>query len=369
MVLSGSICLSKWEHPIEDIGNAIIPVVLVLVGILNFASCLPLQHSPTRLLEGSAIGKYPYPKENISTINYSLYHHSYDLLENVRSLALRHASIMTMQTWTSEVSGYASEIVVVTVDPGGESTFSNEKIRVLLSFGQHGRELITCEVALRLLSTLVGESDLPAVNTGSVEDALKGLIIKVVPMENLNGRKAVESGNFCERKNGRGVDINRNWSVDWGKMEKDFDPSEEFPGTAPFSEPETRIMKELAASFKPHLWINVHSGMKAMFMPYDHKKAMPNSTISLLMKQLLQKLDRLHCNNTCVTGSGGSSVGYLAHGTATDYMYESLKIPLAFTFEIYGDTEAPNDDCVRMFNPTTTSQFEVCGIWLDSFSW
>jgi hypothetical protein len=27
---------------------------------------------------------------------------------------------------------------------------------------------------------------------------------------------------------------------------------------------------------------------------------------------------------------------YLAHGTATDYMYEIVKVPMAFTFEVKG---------------------------------
>ncbi|KAI5062091.1 hypothetical protein GOP47_0022630 [Adiantum capillus-veneris] len=180
----------------------------------------------------------------------------------------------------------------------------------------------------------------------------------IIPLENYNGRKIVENGQLCERKNGRGVDINRNWSLDWGKKEQDFDPAEEFPGNAPFSEPETRIMRDLASSFKPHLWINVHSGMQAMFTPYDHKRDLPDPRVAEPMKLLLQKLNHLHCNNSCVIGSGGSSVGYLAHGTATDYMYEVLGVPLAFTFEIYGDMEAPNEDCFRMFNPTTLETYE-----------
>lgn len=52
-------------------------------------------------------------------------------------------------------------------------------------------------------------------------------------MENIHGRDLVESGQWCERKNGRGVDTNRNWNIDWGKKEKDYDPREEFPGKAP----------------------------------------------------------------------------------------------------------------------------------------
>lgn len=43
---------------------------------------------------------------------------------------------------------------------------------------------------------------------------------------------------------------------------QDYDPYEENPGTAPFSEPETQIMRKLALSFDPHVWINVHSGME-----------------------------------------------------------------------------------------------------------
>lgn len=44
----------------------------------------------------------------------------------------------------------------------------------------------------------------------------------------------MEAGQLCERKNGRGVDTNRNWEVHWGHKEKDYDPNEEFPGAKPF---------------------------------------------------------------------------------------------------------------------------------------
>ena len=45
---------------------------------------------------------------------------------------------------------------------------------------------------------------------------------------------------------------------------QDYNPFEEDPGTAPFSEPEAQIMQELSKSFKPHIWVNVHSGMEVM---------------------------------------------------------------------------------------------------------
>ena len=53
-------------------------------------------------------------------------------------------------------------------------------------------------------------------------------------MENERGRDRVETKNLCERKNGRGVDTNRNWPVHWGFKEPDYDSREEYPGEEPF---------------------------------------------------------------------------------------------------------------------------------------
>jgi hypothetical protein len=94
---------------------------------------------------------------------------------------------------------------------------------------------------------------------------------QILPLENARGRDLVEAGKLCERKNGRGVDTNRNWEVDWGRKEKDYDPNEEYPGTAPFSEPEVRVILDVAKALRPHVWLNVHSGMEAMFTPWDHR--------------------------------------------------------------------------------------------------
>jgi len=42
---------------------------------------------------------------------------------------------------------------------------------------------------------------------------------------------------------------------------------------------------------------------------------------------------------------------YLAHGTATDYVYSELGVGISMTWEIYGDLKADFNDCFRMFNP------------------
>ncbi|XP_008781269.1 carboxypeptidase A6 isoform X4 [Phoenix dactylifera] len=283
----------------------------------------------------SASSMTPIPRD--------LYHSSGALLNEIEALASRHPDVLTMEKMRADNKGYAAEIVVITYNHVKKQTNNKSKFRILLSFGQHGRELITSEVALHLLSVLAKEQKMLSMQPTSFNKILENIVIKVVPMENLNGRKLVEGGELCERRNGRGVDLNRNWSVDWGKKEKDYDPYEENPGIAPFSEPEAQIMRKLAKSFEPHIWVNVHSGMEALFMPYDHKNSTPNGLTSRLMR-------------------------YLAHGTTTDYMYDIAKVPMAFTFEIYGDLSASSKDCFKMFNPVDKVTFNrVLNKWVATF--
>ncbi|KVI05201.1 Peptidase M14, carboxypeptidase A [Cynara cardunculus var. scolymus] len=295
----------------------------------------------------------------------------FSLLRAVCSILLSDSvTFQQIETYTSKNKGYQAELDVVTYRQNRNEIEDNSKFRILLSFGQHARELITTELALKILSILSGEQSLPKRNPVLLNRTLQNTVIKVVPIENLNGRRKVEAGELCERRNGlasfrRGVDLNRNWSVDWGKKEEDFRPDEENPGTGPFSEPESQMMRKLSTSFEPHLWVNVHSGMEALFMPYDHKNTTPKGVQSGKMKLILETLNHLHCGDRCVVGSGG---GYLAHGTTTDYMFDIAKIPMAFTFEIYGDEKADINDCFKMFNPVDHPTFNrVLDEWSAAF--
>lgn len=82
-----------------------------------------------------------------------------------------------------------------------------------------------------------------------------------------------------------------------------------------------------------------------MFVPYDHVDRVPEAAQPALA--ILQAVSRDVFSGGVVVGSGGKSVGYLAHGTATDYMFETLKVPVAYTWEIFGDMKADYNDCFR----------------------
>lgn len=142
-------------------------------------------------------------------------------------------------------------------------------------------------------------------------------------MENPNGRGLFEEGKLCERKNGRGVDINRNWDIDFGVKEEDYDPNEEYPGKHPLrfphsfslvwflddSEPENQILKELSLEFEQHVWIGVHSGMCAMFMPYDHIGELPNGTSAEAQLKIIESVKNANLEESCEFGPGGKTVG------------------------------------------------------------
>ncbi|XP_022718019.1 metallocarboxypeptidase A-like protein MCYG_01475, partial [Durio zibethinus] len=305
---------------------------------------------------------------SFTPVNHHLYHSGNDLIEQIKSVVHRHPDKRIVETIKAGNKGYEAEITVVTYCQSGKESDDRSKFRILLSFRQHGRELITSELAWRILSILSEEQFLLKMDRASLSSTLENVVIKGVPMENLNGRKLVEAGELCERRNGRGVDLNRNWSVDWGKKEKDYDPYEENPGTAAFSEPETQIIQKLAISFDPQIWVNVHSGMEALFLPYDHKNTTPDGLPSRQMRLLLEELNKVHFHKRCMNGSGGGSVGYLTRGTATDYMYDVVRVPMAFTFEIYGDGTASTIGCFKMVNPVDhTTLKRVLNDWSAAF--
>jgi hypothetical protein len=266
---------------------------------------------------------------------------------------------MSIEEQTKTLDGYGTTMKIVTVEPGGLTNDHSNKARLIINFGEHGRELISPEIAIRLLETLCNEETRRALLTAYgisidiVDSLLNNVIFKIIPLENPGGRELVEGGSLCERKNGRGVDPNRNWKVHWGFKEADYDPDEEFPGSKPFSEPEVAILQSLAENFKPHVWLNIHSGMEAMFLPYDHKDEIPKGPAADATLAILNQLNRDLCKGKCAVGPGGKTVGYLAHGTATDYMHDELGVGVVMTWEVYGDDDASFEDCFRMFNPLT----------------
>ncbi len=64
------------------------------------------------------------------------------------------------------------------------------------------------------------------------------------------------------------------------------------------SEPEAAAVRDVAVAFQPHAWVNVHSGMEGLFMPYDHVAVIPegpDAAASLAILQVPQLFGKTCC--------------------------------------------------------------------------
>lgn len=127
------------------------------------------------------------------------------------------------------------------------------------------------------------------------------------------------------KANARAVDLNVNWDADWGTGEKNvFHPaSENYVGTAPFSEPETRALRDFTLETAPDFTLSYHTKGEVVYWRYGQ---------GLLRARRERRYAKIISR---VTGypaatARGSAGGY------KDWCIRSLKIP-AYTIEAGND--------------------------------
>jgi hypothetical protein len=225
--------------------------------------------------------------------------------------------------------------------------------RIAMVFGEHAREMITVESALHLLQGVCGASTaslgsfLEADELGATAEQQRlfnanvtallqdhAAELLIVPNANPTSRRLVEQGQFCLRqveRNGAAVDINRDWDTHWTASSKHGDDTT--PGRAPFSQPETRILRKVLADFQPTFFVSVHSGQLGMFVPWAYSGEAPLTDQSSY--SFAEGIDREFCQ--CPLGPAGALLGYGAPGTSLDYAYDKLKVPHSFAIEIWSN--------------------------------
>lgn len=267
----------------------------------------------------------------------------------------------------------------------GREGGKGRKVRVLAAFGEHGRELVSSEVALAFVRRVCGKpgAEKHEVDLGLLRE-LRRTEFVLVPVVGAASRRLVEGGRFCERGNARGIDVNRNFAFEWARIDEDTMKEEERPGVAAFSEAETRVLHVVGMHFRPHVYVSLHSGENSVIVPWDSgdgqrevdmeyeimgaaskTKLRPPAGPDLL--EVAEAVRRAHCP-ACKVGTAHGLLGYRAYGTGVDFMYAVVHAPIAMTWEIYGDESAHEDDCVRMFNPIGKESYDmVVGNWARAF--
>jgi hypothetical protein len=215
------------------------------------------------------------------------------------------------------------------------------KSDVLLVFNEHARERITGEVALKVIHKLRKWQPKKRVT--------------IIPVLNVWGRKRVEAGHPCQRKNERAVDINRNYQMRRVNVHHYAKNSEEYEGPHPLSEKESKLVSSLLLNGVQR-YVNVHSGEKSIYMPYDSRVGVRPKNYDVMLKNIKKWAQK--CPE-CAVGTGASTSFYRAYGTSVDWAVDH-GVPEGYTLEIYGDVSF---DCNRMFNPNKRDLHSILKQW------
>lgn len=235
------------------------------------------------------------------------------------------------------------------------------RTRALLVFGEHAREVVPTELAIRLARDLCSSNTAqPRFRAGARNAAYlellaslraRPLVLTLLPLANAAGRVAVEAGDLCARGNGAGVDVNRNWATHWRASDKHTVPELE-PGAAPFSEPETRALRDELLARRPTLFLSVHSGTRGLYAPpaWAAPKGAKSADADVRLPRLRALLTRLQAVDSLLAqrtrqlpppppppaGSAAVLLGYNSPGNCLDYAFEVARTPVPLAFEIWG---------------------------------
>ena len=330
-----------------------------------------------------------------STPDFTLYHTAEQLLSQAAAIKEHNPDYIS----TTSCPAIPDLPIYTITSQHTHSHIGTPKLRLLLNFGEHGRELITSEIALTLLRFLdtrsrqlerqqkeqtaqqrdaevdggdayeyeryVHETD------NDVSDAYLAFLLHnthttVVPLLNVWGRQRVEAGEACSRKNRNGVDLNRNY--DFMHAQNTAPAHDEtYAGSAPFTEPESQCIAQLASppNVAPTVYANVHSGIQELYFGWDWT-ATPPLPNQREVTRLYEHVNSYHCS--CKVGAAGKIAGYVVHGGSMDWMYAQRNVSYSLTFEVYGDDRAAMGDCYRTFNPQTREALQdTCYRFATSF--
>ncbi|XP_036220394.2 carboxypeptidase B1 [Bactrocera oleae] len=226
-----------------------------------------------------------------------------------------------------------------TVTPPPQNVHSGIQARntIFIEAGTHAREWISVAVALNCIYQLT-EKHLRNY------ELLRKLRFIIVPVTNPDGYEYTFVKNRRWRKNRRpirhsrhiGTDCNRNYDFHWEDGSSKSGRNT-FKGLKPFSEPETRAMRNMLCKHKENLlfFLSLHSYAESIMYPWGYSKDLPDTW---------QKLEKLAlAGRNAIKAYNGRSyrVGSIAKltkrrisGSIVDYVFGVINVPLALVMEL-----------------------------------
>lgn len=182
---------------------------------------------------------------------------------------------------------------------------------IIVQCAIHAREHITAHLCLRLINEFLRFG--------------KCGRVYFIPLVNPDGVEISLSEKPLYKANGRGVDLNVNFDARWGFGEKNLRKKgdENFIGEYPFSEPETRALRDFTLKIAPDATISYHAKGEEIYYEFFQDESRLKRDYEIA--KIAQKV-----TGYAIKGTPFSCGGY------KDWCIEKLQIP-ALTIEVGSD--------------------------------
>jgi hypothetical protein len=296
--------------------------------------------------------------------NLGQYHTYAEMEAELDSLAAAYPSLARIDALGTSVEGRAIRALKIS---DGVSSDEDEPEALIMGC-HHARELMSVEVPLKLARYLLEHYGIDPRVTALVDSRE----IWIAPMINVDGHIYVEqnhssSASYWWRKNrtpnadgSYGVDLNRNYGYQWGYDNIGSSPtpsSAVYRGTGPFSEPETRAVRDFCAGRHFAMSLSYHSYGELILYPWGY------AAINTLDHALFAALgDSLSRGNGYTPGNAASGAIYITNGDSDDWLYgdAALKEPAyAFTVELNTYEEGGFAPPESLIQPTFDEMLEL----------
>jgi carboxypeptidase T len=287
------------------------------------------------------------PTEDVSTLDFpsrdAAYHNYAELNTEVNAIVAQYPAIASKRVLGKTYEG--RDIVAVKISDNVGTDESEPE--VLYDANHHAREHLTVEMAVYLLHLY---TDNYATDT-RIRNVVNSREIWIVPSVNPDGSEYdVATGSYRSwRKNRQpnsgssyvGTDLNRNYGYKWGCCggSSGSTSSETYRGTAAFSAPETRVIRDFVNSRvvggvqQIKAAMDFHTYSELVLWPFGYTNSATATGMTVDQNSTFATLGRQMAATNRYTPEQSSAL-YITDGDLLDWLWGTHKI-FAYTFEMY----------------------------------
>lgn len=299
------------------------------------------------------------------------YHDYAEMVTDIQQAASNHPDIFSLFSIGTSYEGREMWAGKISDNVGTDE----DEPEVLFTHHQHAREHLTVEMALYTLHMLTDEYGVDQQITDLVNSREIWIVFDMNPD---GGEYDIATGTYQSwRKNRQpnggsiGADLNRNWGYKWGCCggSSGTPSSETYRGAAPFSAPETDVVRDFVNSRvingKQQITtsIDFHTYGELIMWPYGY-------TFTDVPADMIQDdRDAMAAIGQAMAATNGytpqqSSDLYITDGSTRDWQYGAYRI-FSFGFEMYPVTSGqggfyPGDEII----PAQTSRNRAAILYL-----